>query len=243
MTIDEAIKHAEEVAEEKEKEGKLLCQSESASMGCLTCAEEHRQLAEWLKDYKRLKEQEPSVSENPNNCEMRDATPEEQEAIAKYIKSISKPTGIEFDIDIDKKVESYGKLLKHPVVKHIMNEEQEQLNFVQPPVTLTVGGDCISRQQAKAYLYDRIDRLKDNELYDIFSVIIDGMVNELSPVKPQTGHWILQPSNKEHGERDFIWWKCSECGQVIYSETEKDRREYHAFCGRCGARMESEQNG
>lgn len=62
----------------------------------------------------------------------------------KYIKSISKPTGIEFDIDIPKKVESYEKLLKHPVVKHIMgmDEEQEQLDFVQPhkriPVTLTV---------------------------------------------------------------------------------------------------------
>ena len=59
MTLDEAIKHAEEVAEEKENEGKLLCQSEGASIGCLTCAEEHRQLAEWLRDYKRLKEQEP----------------------------------------------------------------------------------------------------------------------------------------------------------------------------------------
>lgn len=60
MTLDEAIKHAEEVAEEKENEGKLLCQSESASIGCLACAEEHRQLAEWLKDYKRLLEQQPS---------------------------------------------------------------------------------------------------------------------------------------------------------------------------------------
>lgn len=55
--------------------------------------------------------------------------------------------------------------------------------------------------------------------------------------EPKTGEWILQPSNKEQGERDFIWWKCSECGQVIFSETEKDRREYHAFCGRCGAKM------
>ena len=64
-------------------------------------------------------------------------------------------------------------------------------------------------------------------------------IKDLPSVKPQerTGHWILQPSNKEQGERDFIWWKCSECGQVIYSETEKDRREYHAFCGRCGANM------
>ena len=58
--------------------------------------------------------------------------------------------------------------------------------------------------------------------------------------KMRKGHWILQPSNKEQGERDFIWWKCSKCGQVIYSETEKDRREYHAFCSRCGAKMESE---
>lgn len=59
MTLDEAIKRAEEVAEEKENEGELLCQSEGASIGCLTCAEEHRQLAEWLKDYKRLLEQTP----------------------------------------------------------------------------------------------------------------------------------------------------------------------------------------
>lgn len=73
----------------------------------------------------------------------------------KYIKSISKPTGIEFDIDIPKKVESYKKLLKHPVTKHIMDmdEEQEQLDFVQPhkkiPVTLTVkSGDVVSRQAA-----------------------------------------------------------------------------------------------
>ena len=42
-------------------------------------------------------EQEPSVSEIPNNCEMRDATLEERESIDKYIKSISKPTGVKFE--------------------------------------------------------------------------------------------------------------------------------------------------
>lgn len=51
MTLEEAIKHAEEIAEEKENEGKLLCNSEAGSAGCLKCAEEHRQLAEWLRDY------------------------------------------------------------------------------------------------------------------------------------------------------------------------------------------------
>lgn len=47
MTLDESIKHAEEVAD-YDAHGEKQCK----------CAEEHRQLSEWLKDYKRLKEQE-----------------------------------------------------------------------------------------------------------------------------------------------------------------------------------------
>jgi len=47
MTLEEAIKHAEEVANNK----------------CNECGQEHRQLAEWLKDYKRLLEQEPCKRE------------------------------------------------------------------------------------------------------------------------------------------------------------------------------------
>ena len=69
---------------------------------------------------------------------------------------------------------------------------------------------------------------------------IGAPIEALQPITPQPkmGRWILQPSNKEQGERDFIWWKCSECGQVIYSETEQDRREYHSYCGRCGTKMQ-----
>lgn len=40
MTLDEAIKHAEEVSNSK----------------CNSCGEEHKQLAEWLKELKELKE-------------------------------------------------------------------------------------------------------------------------------------------------------------------------------------------
>ena len=66
MTLEEAIKHAEEVAVEQDK----LCKRYDDASGysrshneairvtdakkCEECAEEHRQLAEWLKDYKRL---------------------------------------------------------------------------------------------------------------------------------------------------------------------------------------------
>ena len=58
MTIDEAIKHAEEVAEDKEidieNQDSLFPNNIKE---CKECAEEHRQLAEWLKELKRLREQ------------------------------------------------------------------------------------------------------------------------------------------------------------------------------------------
>ena len=66
MTIDEAIKHTEEVAEEQEKAAKEWRENQVrkcelipfAEMDhtheneCKKCAEEHRQLAEWLKELK-----------------------------------------------------------------------------------------------------------------------------------------------------------------------------------------------
>lgn len=60
-------------------------------------------------------------------------------------------------------------------------------------------------------------------------------IDELPSVTPKqrVGKWVL-----EQDERDFIWWKCSNCGHVIYSETERDRNDFHAYCGRCGAKME-----
>lgn len=48
------------------------------------------------------------------------------------------------------------------------------------------------------------------------------------------GEW--QPIPSKSGE--WIWWQCSECGAVIYSESEADRKIHHAYCGVCGARME-----
>ena len=74
MKIDEAIKHAEEVAEENSKshEEWLACKNrgnvgwsksdieavDKSIEQCKKCAEEHRQLAEWLKDYQRLLEKQ-----------------------------------------------------------------------------------------------------------------------------------------------------------------------------------------
>ena len=53
ITLDEAIKHAEEVAEENERICKVIPEH---SANAFHCAEEHRQLAKWLKELKELKQ-------------------------------------------------------------------------------------------------------------------------------------------------------------------------------------------
>ncbi len=54
MTLDEAIKHAEEVADSHDR----IKQIKAVTLEECRCAEEHRQLAEWLKQLKVYKEQD-----------------------------------------------------------------------------------------------------------------------------------------------------------------------------------------
>lgn len=63
MTIDEAIAHAREVVEKKYTEG-MLCHAnpdDGLLDGCIECAKEHEQLAEWLEE---LKEARKGFEEN-----------------------------------------------------------------------------------------------------------------------------------------------------------------------------------
>lgn len=138
--------------------------------------------------------------------------------------------------NIDKEVESYKKLLKHPVIKSIMgmDETQEQLDFVQPhkriPVTLTVESDCISRQEA-------IDTIR--QLYIDLAIqkyVID-ILKALPSVKPQekTGHWIADVDKWGDVVTTVNGYRCDKCNAF---NTDRDN-----FCPNCGAKMESEQNG
>ena len=56
MTLEEAIRHAEEVAQKNEDF--VRCHSCDRELGfvkrCQKCADEHRQLAEWLKELKAV---------------------------------------------------------------------------------------------------------------------------------------------------------------------------------------------
>lgn len=58
LTLDTAIKHCLEVAENNEQfaSGKWIgSEGEANRQECLQCAADHRQLAEWLTEYKELK--------------------------------------------------------------------------------------------------------------------------------------------------------------------------------------------
>ncbi len=88
----------------------------------------------------------------------------------------------------------------------------------------TTNTDTISRQAA----IDAVISLTyPSSLVDVKRKLVD-----LPPAQPERikGHWIPM-------ERKNLF-RCSECGAVIYSETEHDRNEFHKSCGRCGAEME-----
>ena len=51
-------------------------------------------------------------------------------------------------------------------------------------------------------------------------------------IEPKQGEWRVRGNPKRN------LWECSLCRCTIYSESERDRNEFHKWCGRCGARME-----
>lgn len=67
MTLDEAIKHCEEVAEEKEQSVDIRGTNQKWVDSCKECAKEHRQLAGWLYELKDLREQKDIMQKIMDN--------------------------------------------------------------------------------------------------------------------------------------------------------------------------------
>ena len=57
MTLEEAILHCEEVAERNETFAEKCTEKGGETWGCRECAAEHRQLASWLRELKRMRAQ------------------------------------------------------------------------------------------------------------------------------------------------------------------------------------------
>ena len=57
MTLEEAIKHFEDMTEGQEAFAKRLAKYDDMVIVCRECAEEYCQLAEWLKELKTYREE------------------------------------------------------------------------------------------------------------------------------------------------------------------------------------------
>ena len=93
-------------------------------------------------------------------------------------------------------------------------------------VSLNAAIEALKQCKAKGKGYEQNNHAVDNCIVELMKLP--------SVSQPKTGHWI---------EKDDNLYECSECGQYIYSETEHDLSEFHAFCGRCGAKMVEPQKG
>ena len=94
MTLDEAIKHCEEKAKSNRNEVKRGAWEKDSltEQRCIRCAEEHEQLAEWLKELKAYKDSEPPVIKiNP------DLTNEEVERLMREFQERKQGVLLEFD--------------------------------------------------------------------------------------------------------------------------------------------------
>jgi len=96
MTLDEAIQHCEEVAEENEKfcykkggEGGYF--NEDTDWNITKCAAEHRQLAEWLKELKDYRERTPFYEAGYNDAKREIALSGEYERAYERGKADAQP--------------------------------------------------------------------------------------------------------------------------------------------------------
>ncbi len=123
---------------------------------------------------------------------------------------------------------------------HCSDENFQMANNIMALLELEPCKDAISREQAIDAVADLFEISEYPHPYPQGKPIrlkdIKEKLKQLPSVqsKPKTGYWIPKTKN---------WWECSECGCMIYSETEADKLKFHAFCGKCGIRMIDPQEG
>ena len=210
MTLDESIKHEEEIANGYEKNAKHIREKMKSDIALSNAddldkyAKNHRQIAEWLKDYKRFLEQEP--------CE----------------DVVSRQAVLEKAIVIPiAQVVTEDEVICRKIV---FVDDIENL----PPVTPTSSKmeqveDAISREEAKK----KFDGLLPN--IGLTGGCVQKMLDELPPIQPKVkaGKWIRQQSHLDYTHT----YECSECGRTIYAEDD-DLTDF-PYC-HCGAKMEVE---
>lgn len=221
MTIDEAIKQEKEIAKQYEHlvdryqnhkdYGNPKSSITDCAKSCKICGEEHRQLAEWLEDYKRLLEQEPCDDVISREAVLNLCTNDKYNIPYEY----------EDDKGIHRGYDEY-RLINYYKLKQLPSVTQKPIEC----------DDAISRQAV-------LDIAKSSKSNWIDNSVLFKRVNELPPVTPQQkyGKWIAvyqgdeiinyRCSECELGDTNgsiylYGWDYCRRCGARMVEPQESE---------------------
>lgn len=267
MTIDEAIKHAEEVAEEKEKEAwEAQLQEEYKKIkSCKKCAEEHRQLAEWLKELKAHREAWMKVKlaiDHHTEIHSDGAFYIRNFDVKKIIAEYRPKEG-------DPKLEHQpcdDAVSRNEVIDTIFREcsgENLDIDFAKvlllqraikalPPVTPQPCEDAISRQAVLDIVTEQ-ERLASDRVRDTPSSLGNGLHNWVNPAYTRYSAQLsersqfkkmIQSMSSVTTQPKMGYWEWVQydgnpnIGNWHCSECHSIGRSYFDFCPFCGCKMQ-----
>lgn len=109
MTLEEAIKHCEQVAEKNDKIADTFDYSLKTKSDCKKCASEHRQLAEWLKELKRLQSHSHLyVYKSPNQMQGHEYTDDVAITYASTLEEARTRFSILYNLDPNDDIHEVG---------------------------------------------------------------------------------------------------------------------------------------
>lgn len=223
MTLDEGIIHAEDVARNNHEAATYLADEHpTQAEKCEACAEEHRQLAEWLKELKAYKEQSGDAVSKQAVAEI----------LLKYAHTYEGKAFAEFLISQINNLPSVTPQHSDAEIQKIQEMEQAEIQkaYELGKAEMQPCEDAISRQAVLDMLND-IDAEVHGGCGFMYNHWMD-YIERLPSVTPQPkiGRWIRVDKDK---------LKCSEC-DVIHFIAQYPQGKI-AFCPNCGAKMEVEE--
>ena len=199
MTLDEAIQHCREQVQEQAKKG------------CYSCAEEHQQLAEWLKELKAYKEGDKGMK----------LLIDIPEHIYEHAKETTEDSRDEFD-----------------AMRAIANGTQQESRSEIPTscgdaISRQAVLDGIEELKKSPWATDKRGIGFEYLITEALEVVEDLCVKREPSVTPQqrTGRWVeyVEPNDAE----PLMLWCCENCDTVERRKT--------TYCPNCGAKMEVEE--
>lgn len=224
MTLEEAIKHCEEIVELKYDEGNeaRLQEQDKYADECIACAVEHRQLAEWLRELKAVHDE---IDDADDDDEIFIGYLREEMWKAITTRAVKKPSkhGTEGRRMTAREAIKY---LKDPIGKREQHDEAVSMAIEalrNSPTQMSGTSDTISRQTA-IHTITNYNEVVDKSVAKRLLIQLPSTQTE-----QKKGRWIPvdDPS---------ITGRCSVCG--FESHLYEDDVYGYDYCPNCGARLE-----